>query len=114
MAYNLGAVGFGHWFERLYAGMARTDRIRLAKVTGVSDIGGKASRLKLVGIGKDNYYRMQPDAPIPKEFFSVIVVFPSPSDCMVCAAWYLFGLDMCTMSRPEKNSFGIGASGCIL
>ncbi len=82
MAYNLGAVGFGHWFERLYAGMARTDRIRLAKVIGVNGIEGKADRLRLVGITRDSYYRMQPDAPLPKEF--------------------LDGLDIVHISNPNK------------
>ncbi|MCL5427995.1 MAG: hypothetical protein M1321_02325 [Candidatus Marsarchaeota archaeon] len=82
MAYNLGAVGFGHWFERLYAGMARTDKIHLAKVIGVSPMESKAGRLKLVGINKDTYYRMEPDAKIPKEFFD--------------------GLDIVHISNPNK------------
>ncbi len=82
MAYELGAVGFGHWFERLYSGMARTERIHLAKVIGVSPIDGKANRLKLVGITGDNYYRMEPDADIPKEFLN--------------------GLDIVHISNPNK------------
>jgi predicted dehydrogenase len=82
MAYNLGAVGFGHWFERLYAGIAKTNRIHLAKVVGVSDIAGKAERLKLVGITKDSYYRMDENAPLPEEFFE--------------------GLDIVHISDPNK------------
>ena len=82
MPYRLGAVGFGHWFERLYAGMARTDLVRLAKVAGVSGIEGKAERLKLVGITKDNYYRMDPTGPLPEEFFD--------------------GLDIVHISDPNK------------
>ncbi len=70
MSYNLGAVGFGHWFERLYAGMVKTDQIKLAKVVGVSELSTKSERLRLVGINKDNYYKMDPDGPLPKEFFS--------------------------------------------
>ncbi|MGC8479225.1 MAG: hypothetical protein ACP5M9_00955 [Candidatus Micrarchaeia archaeon] len=82
MAYNLGAVGFGHWFERLYAGMVKTDQIRLAKVIGVSDIASKAERLRMVGISKENYYRMEPNAPLPEEFFEGldIVHISDPND----------------------------------
>ncbi|MEM0201489.1 MAG: hypothetical protein QXD23_03735, partial [Candidatus Micrarchaeaceae archaeon] len=69
MSYNLGAVGFGHWFERLYAGMVKTDQIKLAKVVGVSDIGKKAERLKMVGITQEKYYKMDPNGPLPNEFF---------------------------------------------
>ncbi len=82
MAYKLGAVGFGHWFERLYAGMTKTEQIRLVKVAGVSKLERKADRLKLVGISKDNYYKMDPDAPLPKEF--------------------LDGLDIVHISDPNK------------
>ena len=32
MSYKLGAVGFGHWFERLYAGMVKTEQIKLFKI----------------------------------------------------------------------------------
>ena len=69
MSYKLGAVGFGHWFERLYAGMVKTEQIKLAKVVGVSDLSTKSERLRLVGINKDNYYKMDPNGPLPKEFF---------------------------------------------
>jgi predicted dehydrogenase len=69
LAYKLGAIGFGHWFERLYAGMINSNQITLAKVIGVSPIEGKIDRLKKAGLDPDNYYIMEPDGPIPEEFF---------------------------------------------
>ncbi len=82
MAYNLGAVGFGHWFERLYAGMVKTNQITLAKVIGVSGIEGKAERLRAAGLKPENYYKMDPEAPLPEAFFE--------------------GLDIVHISDPNK------------
>ncbi len=69
MTYNLGAVGFGHWFERLYAGMVRTNQIKLAKIAGVSSVESKTERLKSVGMNKNMYYKIDKNGPIPNEFF---------------------------------------------
>ena len=69
MSYKLGAVGFGHWFERLYSGMVRTNQISLAKIAGVSNVESKIDRLKSVGIGIDKYYRLDKNGPIPNNFF---------------------------------------------
>ena len=69
MTYKLGAVGFGHWFERLYAGMVKTNQITLEKVVGVSSIEGKAERLRAAGLKPENYYQMDPEAPLPDVFF---------------------------------------------
>ncbi len=70
MTYTLGAVGFGHWFERLYSGMVRTNQISLTKIAGVSSIESKIERLKSVGLGVDKYYRLDKNGPIPDAFFN--------------------------------------------
>jgi hypothetical protein len=69
MAYALGAVGFGHWFERLYEGMRKNEEIRLAKVVGVSGIGSKTERLRAVGLSENEYYRIGPGEDLPQSFF---------------------------------------------
>ena len=55
MAYNLGVVGIGHWFERLHAGMVKTNEIRLLKIAGASPVESKLARLKGLGVEKENY-----------------------------------------------------------
>ena len=69
MPYTLGAVGFGHWFSRLYDGMKRNGSITLSKVAGISDVSSKLSRLKSIGLGANDYYQMQRNGPIPDSFF---------------------------------------------
>ena len=82
MVYNLGAVGFGHWFERLYSGMVRTNQIKLDKIAGVSSVESKIDRLKSVGIDKNKYYKIDPESLLPDAFFD--------------------GLDIVHISDPNK------------
>ena len=70
MMYRLGAVGLGHWFERLYEGMKKGDRIKVVKAVGTSDVERKIELLNVFGIEKNNYYKINPDGSIPDEFFS--------------------------------------------
>ncbi len=67
--YSLGAVGFGHWFSRLYRGISKSNEIKLSKVAGVSSFEGKADRLRTMGLDRRHYYRMVPEEGIPEEFF---------------------------------------------
>ncbi len=75
MAIRIGAVGFGHWFNRLYVGIEKTNgRIVLAKVLGVGGIENKIERMRAIGLGEEHYYRLEPRKPIPDEFFDGIDV----------------------------------------
>ncbi len=69
MTYNLGAVGFGHWFNRLYVGLMKSNEFRLAKIAGVSDVKGKMDRLRMVGLEEKDYYRIDEGKPIPEDFY---------------------------------------------
>lgn len=67
--YNLGAIGIGHWFERLYAGMKESERIHVIKAAGANSAEGKLERLEAIGLGKDDYYQIPSSAPLPEAFF---------------------------------------------
>jgi predicted dehydrogenase len=70
MAYSFGAVGFGHWFNRLYAGLKKSDEFKVTKVAGASEVNGKLEKLREIGLDESNYYRIAGGKPIPEEFFS--------------------------------------------
>ncbi|MDE1850040.1 MAG: hypothetical protein KGI00_04910 [Candidatus Micrarchaeota archaeon] len=67
--YKLGVIGLGHWFERLYEGIKKTDMIAIDKAASVSGIEKKGAQLTRLGIMHDRYYKLVPGAPIPDEFF---------------------------------------------
>ncbi len=67
--YNLGAVGFGHWFNRLYAGLRDSGEVKVAKIAGVSSIDGKLKKMREMGVGEDAYYQIGMDGPIPDRFY---------------------------------------------
>ncbi len=69
MQYNLGAVGLGHWFSRLYTGLRDTREIRVAKVAGVSTIQAKRERLDEMGLSTAEYYQIGKGSPIPAAFY---------------------------------------------
>ncbi len=69
MAYNLGVIGMGHWFERLYAGMVKTNEIKLYKVAGASGVESKRERLANLNVPQSNYYQIRDSDPIPDAFF---------------------------------------------
>ena len=69
MTYNLGAVGFGHWFNRLYAGLRESNEFRIAKVVGVSDVSKKMEKLREIGLEEKDYYRVS-DGKLPENFYS--------------------------------------------
>ncbi len=74
MTYALGAVGAGHWFNRLYAGIKSSNRIRIAKIAGVSSLEQKKDKLRDMGLDDDSYYRIGSDSLIPDAFFNNIDV----------------------------------------
>lgn len=65
----LGAVGMGHWFERLYTGMKKSERIKVIKAAGANSAEGKIDRLKAIGLNKENYYQIPTNSLIPGDFF---------------------------------------------
>ncbi len=69
MAYNLGVIGMGHWFERLYAGMVKTNEIKLLKVAGASAVESKKDRLANLNVPESNYYQINGNTTIPEGFF---------------------------------------------
>ncbi len=67
--YTLGAIGIGHWFERLYIGMKESNRIKVAKAAGANPASGKTDRLNALGLTKDDYYAIPESSIIPRDFF---------------------------------------------
>ncbi len=67
--YALGAIGTGHWFERLYVGMKRSGSILVTKAAGANGIEGKEARLSSMGISPENYYKIPEGSKIPEDFF---------------------------------------------
>ena len=59
----------GHWFERLYAGMVKTNEIKLYKVAGASGVESKRERLASMNVPESNYYQIKGSDPIPDAFF---------------------------------------------
>jgi len=68
MTYNLGAVGFGHWFNRLYAGLKESNEFKIAKVVGVSEVSRKIDKLREIGLAEEDYYRVS-DGTLPESFY---------------------------------------------
>jgi len=69
LAYRLGVLGIGHWFERLYEGIKKTDEIQLVNVAGVSSVDDKRERLTRLGVPESNYFQLKPSMPMPERFF---------------------------------------------
>ncbi len=82
MVYNLGAVGLGHWFNRLYVGLRDSSEFRVAKVAGVSGVEKKIKRLREMGLTEADYYMIEANAPIPDRFYEGldIVHISDPND----------------------------------
>ncbi len=70
--YNLGAVGLGHWFDRLHAGMKKANRIMITKAVGTSPIESKLTLLARFGIPTANYYQADKYGHIPEQFYNGI------------------------------------------
>ncbi len=83
MAYKLGVVGLGHWFEMIHHGMSKNNSIILKKVVGVRSFEQKAQELSNLGITKSNYFTMDSGLiRLPEKFFT--------------------GLDVVQISNPNK------------
>ena len=70
--YKLGAVGLGHWFERLHEGMKSSNNLLITKAVGTSSLDKKLSLLSEFDIPPQNYYIASKDGKIPEEFYSDI------------------------------------------
>ena len=65
----MGIIGIGHWFERLYEGMLRSDTIRLRHAASASGYERKRQQLEKIGIGERDYFRILGAEPVPAGFF---------------------------------------------
>ncbi len=72
--YNLGAVGIGHWVSRLKRTMDQDGRIVLSKAVGVTPYENKKAELDKFGIARENYFKIEPQKPLPEEFFESLDV----------------------------------------
>ena len=69
MPYKLGAVGIGHWVNRLKRTMENDGRMVIQKAIGVTKYEDKKADLDRFGITEDNYFRIEPMQPLPDKFF---------------------------------------------
>lgn len=69
-SYSLGAIGTGHWFNRLYLSAKSDNRISIRKAAGTSPFEDKRERLSAIGLQPSSYYQVTPGMEIPKDFFS--------------------------------------------
>lgn len=69
MPFSLGAVGIGHWVNRLKRTMETDGRVVLKKAVGVTFYEDKKTDLDKFGITKENYFRIEPQKPLPDGFF---------------------------------------------
>ena len=69
MGYKIGAVGMGHWFERLQRSILRGGRISVLKAVGLKPYEEKKEILEKYGIPKDNYFQVKPYDSLPSKFF---------------------------------------------
>jgi predicted dehydrogenase len=74
MPYNMGIIGIGHWFERLYEGILKSEAITLKHAASASGYELKKEQLKRIGISEEDYYRIDGSNPIPSAFFNGIDV----------------------------------------
>ncbi|MBI1971868.1 MAG: Gfo/Idh/MocA family oxidoreductase [Candidatus Aenigmarchaeota archaeon] len=81
MGYRIGAVGMGHWFERLQEAVRRGDRISVVKAAGIRSYDEKMEIFAKAGVPRENYFRIKPFEPLPDEFFEgiEIVYIASPN-----------------------------------
>lgn len=70
----------GHWFERLYSGLSKS-QVNISKAMGTKEFEYRAAQLSKMGITKDNYYVGTRDGAIPERFFDNIdaVYISSPN-----------------------------------
>lgn len=82
MTYLLAASGLGHWVRRLQATLEeRGNRIKLYKAAGTRSYEERKEELQKYGIPKERYFSLNPDNPLPEEFFQDvdIVYIASPN-----------------------------------
>lgn len=68
--FRLGAIGTGHWFDRLYSGIIHSGRINVSAVAGARDFSRKAAKLSQLGVSERDYYQITGVESIPAEFFA--------------------------------------------
>ena len=70
MAYRLGVVGLGHWFEMMHKGISKSNQIVLSKVAGVRSFDEKREEMERIGIKEKDYFQIRDNLLyIPDEFF---------------------------------------------
>ncbi len=74
MDHKIGAVGLGHWFNRLNVGMQMTGGISLAKAVGTRPYDEKVDIMSNFKISRNDYYTTDAHGHIPDQFFHGIDV----------------------------------------
>lgn len=69
MTFKLGAIGVGHWVNRLKRTMDNDGRVVLDKAVGVTWYEDKKEILDKFGITEENYFRIEPQNQLPRDFF---------------------------------------------
>ena len=72
--YKLAAIGLGHWFGRLYHGLLKNGNIKVAKAAAASPFESKKELLEKLGVTRENYFMVQPHAPLEDRFFDGVDV----------------------------------------
>lgn len=73
MTHSIGIVGAGHWSKRLVKGI-EDDPFEVRKTVDVLSYDVKSDLLRAIGVPRDRHYRIDPDDPLPDEFFEGIDV----------------------------------------
>ncbi|MBI3413591.1 MAG: Gfo/Idh/MocA family oxidoreductase [Candidatus Aenigmarchaeota archaeon] len=109
MTYNLGAIGMGHWFERLQRSIQRGGRIAITKAVGLKSYEEKIGIMEKLGLGRENYFQINPGDPLPENFFQDIQLAYIASPNQFHASQILQCIDHGKAVVVEKT-FGINKS----
>lgn len=73
MTHRIGIVGAGHWSKRLVKGI-EDHPFEVSKTVDVLSYDDKEDLLRTIGVPRDRHYRINPDDPLPDDFFEGIDV----------------------------------------
>ena len=73
MTHRIGIVGAGHWSRRLVRGI-EDHPFEVTKTVDILSYDQKRELLEDIGVERDRHYRIDPDDPLPDNFFEGIDV----------------------------------------
>jgi len=73
MPHGIGIVGAGHWSRRLVKGLAGAP-FEVHKTVDVLSYDQKRGLLEDIGVPRERHYRIEPDDPLPDDFFEGVDV----------------------------------------